>query len=243
MEEQYLLFEKFLSNELSEEERISFTEQLSSNISFKENFLLYKETHTFLTTSIEKEEETSSFKENLSNISDSYFNKRLSSKKSRVYSFMKYAAALFLLIFGVYMYQNSFKPINYEDFVSYSSIDITVRSTQNELLTKAERAFNNKDFENASKNLETLIKQDESNTELKLYHGFCLIELNIFEKADQILNTISSGNSVYKNQALWYLALSKLKQKEYTSSKNILLRIDKDSPEYNLAKPLLSKLK
>ncbi|CAM1374089.1 tetratricopeptide repeat protein [Tenacibaculum xiamenense] len=243
MEDQYLLFDKYLNDELSEEELTSFNEKVSSDIEFEKEFLLYKETHNFLKNTIEKEDELASFKKNLNKASNSYFSKPHSTKKGVIFTFAKYAAVLFTIIFAIYMYQTSMEDPSYDSFVTYRSIDITVRNSENELATKAENSFNHKDFKSASKYLYELIQLDENNTEFKLYYGFSLIELNEFQKADNILSSISERNSAYKNTAIWYLSLSKLKQKDYQSCKNILSKIDKNSPEFDLAKPLISKLK
>lgn len=60
--------------------------------------------------------------------------------------------------------------------------------------------------------------------------------------ADGILTKIAQGNSVYKDKAIWNLALSKLKQKDLESCKKILNRLPKDADNYIKAKELLKKL-
>ena len=77
---------------------------------------------------------------------------------------------------------------------------------------------------------------------MQLYYAISLIETNNFTKASVLLTNISEGNSVYKEEAIWYLALSSLKQKDYKACKMQLEQISEASEKYNQAQKLLKEL-
>jgi hypothetical protein len=61
-------------------------------------------------------------------------------------------------------------------------------------------------------------------------------------KAEMLLNEIQHGTSIYKNKAIWYSALSELKQKNLEECKSLLRQIPEDSEDYDKAQELLKEL-
>ncbi|MCK4561494.1 MAG: hypothetical protein KAT78_01180 [Flavobacteriaceae bacterium] len=237
----YILFEDYLNGTLAQNEKTSFEERLKKDTLFNNEFNTYKELSSFLKNKFENEEASISFKANLKNISNKHFEKQKPSKKIIQFKPWQYAiAASFLLFFGI-QYFNSTTP-NYNNFTSYDTISLIVRGSQNELLSNAEKAFNENDFAKSEIYFTQLLETNIDNNELKLYKAFSQIELNKFKDADTTLSILSKGNSVYKNKATWYLALSKLKQKDYKACLAILKTIDTEADDYKNAKKLLKKL-
>lgn len=245
MEEQdYILYENYLSGDMPKEEMMSFEERLKTDSDFNNAFQLYKETSSFLKHTFEKEDARNIFKENLQKISRAHFSKASDNqgKKTKPFNLYKYAvAACVVLLFGLFMF-NQFSTPTYSDYSNYGTISLTVRGENDALLQTAETAFNNKDFAKADKAFKSLIVLDENNAELKLYRAIANIELNNFETADTLLDSLQKGNSVYKYKATWYLALSKLKQHETEECSAILKTIPKDAEEYKVAQKLIKKL-
>ena len=75
-----------------------------------------------------------------------------------------------------------------------------------------------------------------------MYYGIALLEDGQFQKAESSLTELKKGNSIFKNQAIWYLALSKLKQKDYDSTKKILETMPQDYEHYDQVQELLNEL-
>lgn len=237
MEAQYLVFENYITDNLSKEEIIDFENKLQNDISFKDDFIAYKDAYSFLENKFNNESKLNDFKENLHKISDNHFN---DTPKKRI-SFFKYGAvASILLILGLFLFNNTTP--TYEKFITYPSLELTTRSNEKELLNKAEASFNNKNFKEANILFTDLLKTDTENTLYKLYKGFALIELDSFKEADTILMEITREKSAYINKALWYMALSKLKQKDFKSCKTILKKIPKGAFEHKKALQLINKL-
>ena len=241
-DQDYLLFEKYLAKELSPEELTLFENRLKNDSEFKKSLDTYKELNNFLAHKFENENATNDFQKNVKNISATYFNNATSTTKIIKFKAWQYAmAASVVLFFGIYSY-NLFSVPSYSDFANYETISLSVRSSENRTLQNAETAFNDKNFIQAEKEFELLLKTDATNQEFQLYKAISEIELNKFNESEKALKNISSGNSVYKHQATWYLALIKLKQKEYKECATILHTIPQDADQYKLAQKLLKKL-
>ncbi|NOY47641.1 MAG: hypothetical protein GXO84_05510, partial [Chlorobi bacterium] len=101
---------------------------------------------------------------------------------------------------------------------------------------------NSANYAEADKAFKKLLELDGNNAELQFYRAIANIELDKFEVSDLLLQKLSKGNSAYKNKATWYLALSKLKQKENEECISILKTIPEDAEDYKQAQKLLKKL-
>src|SRR5690606_38100457 len=103
----------------------------------------------FLENKFEDKEPEKEFKENLKNISGKYFNKSENKSKTIRFKPWKYAiAASIVIMFGLFVIIDNPTPA-YADYADYNNISLTVRGENDELLPKAENAFNEKDYEDA----------------------------------------------------------------------------------------------
>jgi predicted Zn-dependent protease len=241
-DQDYILFENYLLEDLSKEGIIAFENRLETDSKFKESFNTYKELNSFLEDKFENEEASKAFKNNLDNISKTYFEKQDAPKKLIRFKPWQYAmAATVALLIGITMFNTLSSPV-YEDFANYDNISLTVRGEQDALLHTAENAFNAKDFAKADEAFKSLMVLDKDNTELQFYRGVANVELNNFKTAESLLTNLSNGQSAYKNKAIWYLALSSLKQKDYDECMEILKTIPEDADDFEEAQKLIKKL-
>ena len=238
MEDKFLVFEQYLAGELLGEELTKFENLLQTDIDFNESFNLYKETHTLLESNFKNKKEQQEFENNLKKISGKYFKKTRSIGSKKWY--YSVAASIALLISVYLFYPNT--ELSYEEYVEYPNVNFTVRGNENTTLLDAQKAFNNKDFDTASKLFSETLKKDNENTELKLYKGFSLIEINQFQEATILLKPIATGSSSYKYTAIWYLALSNLKQEKYSECKELLTQLPTEFTQYKKAQKLLKNL-
>lgn len=248
MEEQdYILFEDYLSGNLDKDATNAFETRLETDKAFKQSFRIYKDISVHLDHEIGNEEKTMDFRVNLDSISHNYFSK-LNAQQEEVetkkpFSFYKLAiAASIALLLGFFVFNQFSGDPSYSDFANYDQISLTVRGENDALLKEAETAFNTKNYEEAELLFNQILEEDSSNTEIQLYKSITLIETNQFSEADELLKAISEGNSIYKNKAMWYLALSKLKQDNLEACKNVLKNISEDAEDYKQAQKLLNKL-
>lgn len=237
-EEIYLLFDQYLQGELSEKDRLDFEKQLSENAELKSEFETFKEVQLQLETKFDFAVDRETFEANLKNISRDYFKP----KKAKLISMKPYvymAAATVILLLGLFLFHPS-EP-KFEDYNQFENAYLTERGEGLELVKEAENAFNAKDYKRAIPLFEAVLKEKQS-AEIQYFYGISLLENNQIKQAEAEFNQIKSGNSVYKNKAIYALALAKLKQKDYKSCKEILLEIPSDYEHYDKVQELLDKL-
>lgn len=237
-EERYILFGQYLENELSAEEKTNFEKQLSEDQEFASAFEIFKDLNLHLENKFGNATELNTFKKNLKSISKEHFK----TKKPKVVAFKpwQYAIAASVAIFvGLFVFQN-INP-SFEDYNNPEMATFIERSDVNENLKLAQEAFNSKKYKTAIPYFEAILTANKS-PEIQYFYAISLLEENQIQKAEANLVELKSGISVYKNKATWYLALSKLKQKEYKSCKEILLTIPDDYEDYDQVQQLLNQL-
>ena len=242
-EDNYIAFDKYLTKELTDTELKSFEDRLLADSDFSQDFEIYKALETSLTSKFENEEQEKALRNTLSGLGEKFIEPTNTAKKeTKVISLFRYrnlmVAASIALLVGFFLFNNG-SPV-YSDFSNHNSLELVVRSENNEAIVKAEEAFNSKKYKEALQYLTTL--SNTSDTEIELYKGICYLELDIYVEADVIFDAISSGNSAFAITATWYKALSMLKQEQFEACKYVLQSIPESAEEYKQAKKLLRKL-
>lgn len=237
-EERYILFGQYLENELSAEEKTNFEKQLSEDTELASSFEVFKELHLHLENKFSNEQELKEFKNTLKSISK----KNFKTQKIKVVAFKPWQytiAASVAILVGLFFFQN----VN-PSFEEYSNPEMTTlveRGYVNENLKLAQDAFNSKKYKTSIPYFEGVLKVNKS-PEIQYFYAISLLEDTQFQKAETNFSELKSGTSIYKINATWYLALSKLKQKEYKSCKEILLTIPDDFEDYHQVQQLLNDL-
>lgn len=241
-DQDYIVFEGYISKTLSEKEITGFEDRLESDQAFKQAFNTYNELNEFLEQKFENQDASNAFKGNLDTISKSYFKTEKTVKRVARFTPWKYAiAASIVVLFGFFLFDNFSEP-TYSDFSSHDNISLIERGTQASDVKTAETAFNSKDYSKADMAFKSLLELDNTNTEYQFYRAISNIELDKFDIAEGLLHSLKEGHSVYKHNAIWYLALSKLKQKKYDACIEILNIIPEEADDYKDAQKLLKKL-
>lgn len=237
------LFIGYIEETLSVSERESFENRLKNEPSFRDDFKDFEETYKMMENQFSSER-----KQVLASINQADTNFKSSqgstSSKGKLIQFKpwQYAvAASVILAVGLFLFQGSNKP-TYADYATHNPISLTQRGDAQNDVKQAETAFNNGDYQEALEEFNTVLKTDPERVEFRLYKAQALVETNDFTQADTLLKQISEGNSVYASQAIWWSALSKLKQEKYDEVKVLLKKIDSNSAEYQQAQDLLQKL-
>jgi tetratricopeptide (TPR) repeat protein len=223
---------------LSTEEKVNFEKQLSEDTELASAFETFKELHLHLENKFGNSTELNAFKKNLKSISKEHFK----TKKSKVVAFKpwQYAiAASVAILVGLFVFQN-IDP-SFEDYDNPEMATFVERGDVNENLKLAQDAFNAKNYKTAIPYFEAILKVNKT-PEIQYFYAVSLLEDNQLQKAETNLSELKSGTSIYKNKATWYLALSKLKQEDYKSCKEILQTIPDDFEDYDQVQELLNEL-
>ena len=237
-EERYILFGQYLENELSAEEKINFEKQLAEDQEFASAFEIFKDLNLHLEQKFGNTVELNAFKKNLKSISKEHFK----TKKSKVVAFKpwQYAIAASVAILVVLFFFQNINP-SFDDYNEPENAAFTERGEVNENLKQAQDAFNTKNYQAAIPYFEAILKVNKS-PEIQYFYSVSLLEDNQFQKAETNLLDLKSGTSIYATKATWYFALSKLKQNDYKSCKEILLAIPDDFEDYDQVQQLLNEL-
>jgi len=236
------IFDEYLSGTLDNEKIREFDARLSEDDKLKNDFEAYKETNNFLNNEFLNRKNKEDFVSTILAEDKRFFEKEkggiLKFPKNR--SLVMGIAASVLLLVGFFFSRNQ-NP-TYKDFVIYETISLTMRSTNNELLSKAEEAFNSKEFRESIVYFNLLLVNNPSNNELLLYKAVALLETGKYKEADIIFEELYNGYSVFKNRALWWASLSKLKQHNIESCIKLLKMVPEGADDFKLANKLLKKL-
>ncbi|WP_286964881.1 tetratricopeptide repeat protein [Flavobacterium sp. UBA4854] len=238
-EERYILFDQYLQGELTVDEKNNFEKQLSEDSELASEFESFKEIHFQLENKFGIEQQREVFEENLTKISDKYFNK----KKNKVASLKPWyfaVAASIIIMFGLFFFDYKHYP-NFDDYNHPESAYFTERGVSEAILKQAENNFNGKRYETAIPIFEMILKENNSD-EIKYFYAVSLLQVDKYVKAETIFKELEAGNSVYKEKAKWNLALSKLKQGKYNECKAILQTISQDYEDYDDVEQLLEEL-
>ncbi|MBC7641641.1 MAG: tetratricopeptide repeat protein, partial [Flavobacterium sp.] len=151
-------------------------------------------------------------------------------------------AACFALVFGLMIFNNSKSDPTFTDYYQKENANFTERGDVIKILKQAQDAFNRDDYKLAASLFETILK-NYPRPEIEFFYGISLMQIDKFYESELVFNKIIQGNSIYKNNAIWNLALSKLKQKDFAACKEILLKIPKEYEDYSKVQDLLAHLK
>lgn len=238
-EENYIIFDQYLQDELSAEEKATFEKELTEDAEMAASFATFKELQAHLENKFGNETDLNAFKANLKTISEAHFE----NKKTKVIRFKPWqyaAAASVALLFGLFFFNQQSTP-SFDDYNQFENAAFTERGTLDANLKQAENAFNAKKYQEAIRFFEAILIENRS-AEIQYFYGVSLLETNEFQKAEAVFVTLQTGSSIYKNKAVWGLALVKLKQKDYKSCKVFLEAIPADYEDYDKVKELLDKL-
>jgi len=239
-EEIYLSFDRYLAHEMPADERAAFELQLTSDTVLAEKFRLYQEVLEIVGPRHQREEQEMAFRKNVASIG----HEEIAEKTGRTVKMNWYlwaAAASIALVCAFLFYTSSSTP-EYSAYAHYEPLTLAERGDEDAAALQAQQAFNTQRYAEAVTAINVLLERDSKNDALKMYKGIALLELDRVEEANSLFTEVSHTSSIYKDRALWMLALSALKQKDYKACADFLKKIPAGSPEYKQAQDLLDKL-
>lgn len=237
-EERYIAFDQYLQGELTVEQKNEFDKQLVEDAQFASEFEIFKSLESQLENKFGIEQERAAFKENLSQIAEQHFNKKPKVIGLKPWYFA--VAASVAILFGLFFFNYNQNPV-FADYNHPEQAAFAERGSEGGPLKQAESEFNNKRYSLAIPHFEAILAKGET-PEIQYFYGISLLEQSEFLKAEAVFNELKAGNSAYKEKAKWYLALSKLKQRDYKSCKEILQTISQDYEDYDEVQLLLDDL-
>ena len=242
-EETLLLFDDYLQGALSPEAKKTFESRLKTEPALNDAFIIFRDVNQHLSHHLS--EERAAFKDTLKTVADQHLDTSVAPKKPvKVIRFnpWKYAiAAAVIVLIGLTFMFSSGDPL-YADYAFNESISLVERDGEGTAFAKAETAFNAKEYQEAITYFNAILASDDANAEVQYYKGIALVEVGKYDEADAIFSQLADGNTLYKDKATWYGALSKLKQGDKQACKQLLEKIPAGAEDHEVAQELLKKL-
>ena len=212
------LIELYLEAKLSEEERIAFENRLLIEDDLKEEFELYK-----LSISVIKENYASSLQEEL-NLLDKKLDRELNlqaiknNKQFPLKRVMGIAASILIIVgFSLYLFSKSENERLYSKYyIKDNGLPVTMSVSNNSLNT----VMNFYKLGETDKAYTEISKFSENDTVI-FYKAVFLLELNKNSEANILFNRLPQ-QSVFKQKAQYYYALSLLVANKKEESKKVL---------------------
>lgn len=246
MEDLYITIEKYINGELSDSQLKDFENQLESDPALAEEVKLYKQAKESLTDHFVHEEEESALKATLAEVSPAYFADK--NKQAKIIPLIKKyglaaagiaAAVLVLVVF------NPLQTSLYDRFAEFPTAAFIEQGISATDLSQAQQAFNSGEYAAARDIFQRYLEQEDNkdDVEIQFYLGLCHLALEDLTAATEIFQSIHSGNSAYKYEGTWYLAMTFLKQKEWDKCRDLLQQIPEGSNRKADSEGLLYKIK
>jgi TolA-binding protein len=102
----------------------------------------------------------------------------------------------------------------YKPFNAISSISRSTESTYDKLYNQGIELYKQTKYQSAAEAFNKLIQNDTLNYAAYFFSGITQLELGNNINADVLLSKVNDFSSDFKNEALWYLALSYIKTRE-----------------------------
>ncbi len=129
----------------------------------------------------------------------------------------------------------------YANYASHYPASFTVMGANETLLSRAESAFNQKDYATAGDALQEYLQDNPENSEVQLYLGICRMEQGRTQEARALFEPLQTHTS-YQSEAIWNLALIALKEEKLAECAGWLQKLPPDSDRQKSAQKLLKAL-
>lgn len=237
------LYEKigrYVEGEMQGEELKEFEDQMQIDGTLREKVDVFSSVEQALSGRFQNDTNEQGFNNQIARLAGAHIVED-AEKPSKIKWFLWAAAASVILLAVIFFSTPSSEP-TYADYAVYEPLALAERGDTDSVKLLAESAFNGKEYEKALRYVDAILREDMENTSLQIYKAIALIELGRYDEADDLLNSIERRDSLYRDKAIWWQALSALKQREYDRSKALLIRISEDADEYKRAQTLLDEL-
>jgi hypothetical protein len=224
-ENDYLLIEKFINNELSNEERVLLNER-RKDPAFSKELKLHQDTGDAI-----KEYHSKTLRTELKQRVKEIPVSDLRARRRSIFMYWAAASVMVCAIAGYFILRSgssSDKNLFDSYFKAFPATIIT-RGNDDESSDAALKKYEKGDYEGAALIIQPLIEKEkniEEKHKLKLLLGNCWLKLNETHKAKKCFKEImEDSDTQFRQHGEWYFALSLLKNKQRDSSQLILDKI------------------
>ena len=241
IEDKILLTARYAEGDLNEAEQAEFENRLQNDEELKQHLTDYNYIHQSLKIQFAFGKEDEQFEETLKSLNKQYF-----VDEPKAVSFKPYlkwiSGVAAVLVIGLMIWA----PWNgnlYQQYAGESQMLVAERGAEKVTdLDKAATFYNEKNYAEAQKLLQKLNSQQPNDAMIGYYFAQTLVKTDQLNKAREILATIYNGQSIFKYDAAYLLAMSYLKEDNKEQCRLWLQKIPAGSTNHEKAKALLTKL-
>jgi hypothetical protein len=248
----YDMINRYLDGEMNAEELKAFEAAMQQDADLQNEVELLRDVNTTLKIKLHPGENETALRNSLKDMNADFFSAKTEQTKIIPLSGRKWmtaVAALFIIALLLTVWQPWKKENLYQQYAAIQMPGIAERgATTDSLLKLAVENFNNKKFAEAIPPFETVLKDSAQhpvgaeNSFFQYYYAIALLQNDQAEKSRTQLTELFNGNSLFKYDAAFYMALSYLKEKDKKACKGWLNKIPADAGPYSKAQELLKKL-
>jgi tetratricopeptide (TPR) repeat protein len=241
------LLNDYFNRLLSAEEARAVEARAAADVDFAAAFYLRKEMETFP----HNEANRAVFAELLREVGSDFFPKKQPKKTDkqditllygRPLRWLAVAASIVLVAAAIWFLSPKDAP-DYRQYAQHAPLALTEMGASEQAKSRAEAAFNAQDFGQALSALEEIANAEPGNLTTQFYRGICLVELGRAAEARAVFEPIAAGNSALRGEAVWYVALSYLREKNAEACRGALQKIPVGADRRAQAEELLKRLR
>ncbi len=235
------LLDNYFNGLLAPEDAHDVQARAASEPAFGEEFSLREEMEAFP----RKESERKALVDILKEVGKDYFQDQIAETpqfkivRNNLRRWIALAASVTLIAAAVWFFTRPDESPTYQQYAQHTPLSLTVMGNTVQSKADAESAFNQKDYGKALTALDQVLTDEPDNIKAKLSRGICLIELNRTGEARAVFEPLAAGNSALKEDAVWYVALSYLKENDLEACKAQLAKIAEGEAHYAQAQKIL----
>lgn len=235
---------RYAEGEMTAEERSAFETALATDESLREQLALYRDVHTSLQQQFSANEQRNQLQNTMQSLRGEFF--AGASQPAAIISFKRFlrgAIAVAAVLIGVVFIWQPWKTSLFDKYSDTSMVAPAERGASTDtLLQQAVTAFNKKEYGAAATALQQIQQQDSANSFVNFYYGVALLHTGQLREAKTIFAMLYLGQSAFKFEAAYFLALGFLKENDKAGCRVWLQKIPVDAPNYNKAQELLQQL-
>ncbi len=235
---------RYVDGEMDATEKKAFEELLLQDTGLQKEVALFTEVNKKLKAYLHPDEEEQALRNTLEELRQEYF-KNSGAKLRRLSKVRRLAAAMAaaIVIIALVIWSPWSQRDLYRQYASLEMPPVETRGiTEDSLQRLVVTSFNDKKFEATLPLFEQLLQLDSSSAYLHFYYALALMETNRYTQSRNELLQLYNGNSLFRYEAAFYMALGYLKEKNYTACREWLNKIPADAGIYSKAQSLLKEL-
>lgn len=244
-DEQILQASRYADGEMDAPEQQDFEALMQQDDELRNYVTQYREAQNALRMHLVPDPQRDQLKQTLAGLNNTYF-KEQEKPEAKVVSFRSYArwisGVAAVLIIGLLIF-NPWRGDLYHQYSTATTMSVSERGAGPETdLERAAALYNDKKYSQAEPLLATISKADTTNSLVQFYYAVTLIEDKKEADARPVLEKLYNGQSAFKYNAAYYMALSYIKVKDKANCRKWLERVPQGTSNYAKAQELLKKL-